>query len=202
MAKNDRRVSRRSGHEPEPGAAKQKSVATAGAKRLMAGRKGLRRRLRKLEGQLADAARQERKRLRRLERALWRRQRIEAAIDEIRTATALLRNAASDAVEKPASSGPAGAALKPVAKPVSKPVARTAAKPAAARVPAPDPAPQVSSAAAAAVQAETPVPAAKRPATAKRAPARRVVRPRSSGAAGSRHPSVETEPAPAPPTQG
>jgi len=85
MAKKRKRTSRRVGSETTPVvAAKDKTAATARTERqTMAGRKRLRRRLRRLERQLAGAARQERKRLRKLERALWRRQRIEAAIDEM-----------------------------------------------------------------------------------------------------------------------
>jgi hypothetical protein len=127
MAKKRKRTSRRVGSETTPVvAAKDKTAVTARTERqTMAGRKRLRRRLRRLERQLADAARQERKRLRKLERALWRRQRIEAAIDEIRTATALMENAAaSNAAAEPATTE-AGAA-KPVA-------AKADARPAAAR---------------------------------------------------------------------
>ena len=94
MAKKARKTSRHSGSKTAPvPASKDEAAAATASRRAMAGRRGLRRRLRKLEGQLADAARQERKRLRKLERALWRRQRIEAAIDEIRTATALMKAA-------------------------------------------------------------------------------------------------------------
>src|ERR1035437_503729 len=100
MAKKQRRKSGRSGKETAPIVATQDeaSASPTGARRTMAGRKGLRRRLRKLEGQLAAAAQQERRRLRKLERALWRPQRIEAAIDEIRTATSLIKASATKPV--------------------------------------------------------------------------------------------------------
>lgn len=182
MAKKARRKSRSSAAKaataPVEAAKGQPAMTAAAAKRTTVGRKRLRRRLRKLEGQLANAARQERKRLRRLERALWRRQRIEAAIDEIRTATALIERAPAKPAAKSAKSG---AAAKPVAKSPDEPAA---AKPAAA----------------ATVPADAPVPTAK-PAAAKRAPARRVARPRGNGAAGGPRPALPADPAPAPPTQ-
>jgi hypothetical protein len=230
MAKKQDRKSRRSAAKTEPVVgAKDETAATAPSRRkMMAGRKGLRRRLHKLEGQLADAARQERKRLRRLERALWRRQRIEAAIDEIKTATALIKNAAAADSVKPAEAKPAATAaadVKPAAvpKPVAanpvavKPVARrpaarsaapkpaVAAKPAArrpaARSAAKSAAP-VSTQEAATVAAETPAPTAPvRPARTRRAPVKRAAQPRSNGAAGSPRPAIKAEPTPVPPTQ-
>jgi len=123
MAKKERRMSRHSGSKTAPvPASKDEAAAATAARRTMAGRKGLRRRLRKLEGQLADAARQERKRLRKLERALWRRQRIEAAIDEIRTATALMKTAtarkAAPPVTAPPVTAPPVAAESAAARPV------------------------------------------------------------------------------------
>lgn len=48
---------------------------------------GLRKQMRRLERQLAEAARLERKRVRKLERAHYRRQMVEAALDELRAAT-------------------------------------------------------------------------------------------------------------------
>lgn len=225
MAKKQDRKSRRSVAKTEPvvGAKDETAAAAPSRGKMMAGRKGLRRRLHKLEGQLADAARQERKRLRRLERALWRRQRIEAAIDEIKTATALIKTAAAEAAKpveakpeeiKPAAVRPPAvksAAAKPVAaKPVAakpstrRPAARSAApklaaapKPAAAKSAAP-----VSTQEAALVAAETPAPAAPvRPARTRRAPVKRAAQPRSNGAAGSPRPAIKAEPTPVPPTQ-
>src|ERR1035437_5463274 len=69
------------------------TASRTGKETALARRKDLRRRLRKLERRLADAARLERKRLRKLERALWRRQRIEAAIAEIRGGKASSKSA-------------------------------------------------------------------------------------------------------------
>jgi len=110
MAKKARKTSRHSGSKTAPvPASKDEAAAATASRRAMAGRRGLRRRLRKLEGQLADAARQERKRLRKLERALWRRQRIEAAIDEIRTATALMKAATARKAASPVAAPPVAA---------------------------------------------------------------------------------------------
>ena len=110
MAKKARKTSRHSGSKTAPvPASKDEAAAATASRRAMAGRRGLRRRLRKLEGQLADAARQERKRLRKLERALWRRQRIEAAIDEIRTATALMKAATARKAAPPVAAPPVAA---------------------------------------------------------------------------------------------
>jgi hypothetical protein len=110
MAKKERKTSRHSGSKTAPvPASKDEAAAATASRRAMAGRRGLRRRLRKLEGQLADAARQERKRLRKLERALWRRQRIEAAIDEIRTATALMKAATARKAASPVAAPPVAA---------------------------------------------------------------------------------------------
>jgi len=110
MAKKERKTSRDSGSKTAPvPASKDEAAAATASRRAMAGRRGLRRRLRKLEGQLADAARQERKRLRKLERALWRRQRIEAAIDEIRTATALMKAATARKAASPVAAPPVAA---------------------------------------------------------------------------------------------
>jgi hypothetical protein len=214
MAKKQEKTSRRSGGKTEPavGAKGHTAGAVPSRRKMMAGRKGLRRRLHKLEGQLADAARQERKRLRRLERALWRRQRIEAAIDEIKTATALVKNAAAAEAAKPAEAKPVVA--KPVAKnaaakhAAAKPAARrpaarsAAAKPVATRRAAAKPAAPASTQEVTTVTAETPAPSAPpRPVRTRRAPVKRVAQPRSNGAAASPRPPIEAEPAPVPPTQ-
>ena len=160
MAKKARKTSRHSGSKTAPvPASKDEAAAATASRRAMAGRRGLRRRLRKLEGQLADAARQERKRLRKLERALWRRQRIEAAIDEIRTATALMKAATARKAASPVAAPPVAAppvAAEPAAgHPVvtKRAPARRAAgprtggaaaspRPALTRKPAPPPAPE------------------------------------------------------------
>lgn len=67
-----------------------------------------RKQLRRLERQLADAARTEARRVRRLEKAHWRRQRLEAALDGVRTSSSAV----------PAK---AAKALKPATKPATKP---------------------------------------------------------------------------------
>jgi hypothetical protein len=160
MAKKERKTSRHSGSKTAPvPATKDEAAAATAARRTMAGRKGLRRRLRKLEGQLADAARQERKRLRKLERALWRRQRIEAAIDEIRTATALMKTATARKAAEPVAAALVAAELVAAEPVAGRPVvtkrapARRAAgprtggaaggpRPARTPKPAPPPAPE------------------------------------------------------------
>ena len=60
------------------------SVAT---RKKASGPRGVRKHLRQLERQLSAAARQERKRLRKLERATFRRQMIQAAMEELRGET-------------------------------------------------------------------------------------------------------------------
>jgi len=156
MAKKERKTSRDSGSKTAPvPASKDEAAAATASRRAMAGRRGLRRRLRKLEGQLADAARQERKRLRKLERALWRRQRIEAAIDEIRTATALMKAATARKAAPPVAAPPVAAEPAAGRRPVvtKRAPARRAAgprtggaaaspRPALTRKPAPPPAPE------------------------------------------------------------
>jgi hypothetical protein len=156
MAKKERKTSRHSGSKTAPvPASKDEAAAATASRRAMAGRRGLRRRLRKLEGQLADAARQERKRLRKLERALWRRQRIEAAIDEIRTATALMKAATARKAAPPVAAPPVAAEPAAGRRPVvtKRAPARRAAgprtggaaaspRPALTRKPAPPPAPE------------------------------------------------------------
>ena len=133
-------------------------------------RKGLRKYLRRLEQQLADAAKAEARRVRKLEKTRWRRQQLQASIDEARALTATLPAAGKrpnkDArQEPPAASVPAAAAApKPAAAPraAAKPAAaarKPAAKPAAAaRKPAAKP--------AAAKPAAVPKPAAPQPAAA------------------------------------
>lgn len=81
--------------------------------------RGLRRQLKRLEGQLADAAQTEAKRIRRLERARWRRQRLETAVDDAKTASTVR---------------PGEAAPKPKAKAAPKPKAKAAPT---AKAPAP-----------------------------------------------------------------
>jgi hypothetical protein len=79
---------------------------------------GVKRHLRRLERLLADAAKKEGKRIRKLERARWRRQRLEAEIMVIRGATAATGPAKAVAVRTaPAKARPVKAA--PAAKPVT-----------------------------------------------------------------------------------
>jgi hypothetical protein len=80
--------------------------------------RGVRKHLRQLERQLSDAARQERKRLRKLERATFRRQMLQAALEELRGETIVV---VPTAVESPASA----VAVDPVAK--ARPAARATA---------------------------------------------------------------------------
>ena len=93
---------------------------------------GLRKQIRRLEGQLADAARQERKRLRKLERARHRRQVAEAALADV-LAEAPLPTAPAP---KPAPPAKPAAAPKP-ATAAKKAVASTPARPRAARTTTP-----------------------------------------------------------------
>jgi hypothetical protein len=117
--------------------------------------RGVRKQLRRLERQLADAARQERKRVRKLERAHYRRQLIQEALEELRgaapakpaadsvtpsAAASPAPVAAPPAVPKPASprrassrltASPRRTAPKSAAKPAPKPAPRPAPKPAA-----------------------------------------------------------------------
>jgi len=83
----------------------------------------VRKHLRQLERQLSDAARQERKRLRKLERATFRRQMLQAALEELRGETVVAIAAppvaapASVAATAPAASATAPASTRPAAKP-------------------------------------------------------------------------------------
>ena len=113
----------------------------------------VRKHLRQIERQVADAAQAEARRVRRLEKARWRRQRLEAALDEARTlfsakppkaakapkpATKPAAKAAPKAAKapKPAAKAAEAAtkpaeATKPAVKPAVKPAAKAAVKPAA-----------------------------------------------------------------------
>ena len=99
--------------------------------------RGVRKHLRQLERQLSDAARQERKRLRKLERATFRRQVLQAALEELRGETAVV--VVPPAVESPASA----VAVNPVAKarPTAKATAPSTPRPAAKPSPAAKPRP-------------------------------------------------------------
>jgi hypothetical protein len=94
-------------------------------------------RVKKLEQQLAEANRLERKRLRALDRAHRRRQLIEAALDELRTdpgsGVAAVDDAASTAPAEPGPGAPiATAAAAPTTAARKTPTARTRANPAPA----------------------------------------------------------------------
>ena len=82
----------------------------------------VRKHLRQIERQVADAAQAEARRVRRLEKARWRRQRLEAALDEARTLFSAKPPKAAKA-PKPAT--------KPAAKSVVKPAAETKSAPTA-----------------------------------------------------------------------
>jgi hypothetical protein len=137
---------------------------------------GVRKQLKRLEGQLADAARRERKRLRKLERARYRRQLIEATLDGLRGLTP------KDGASK------AGAAAGGKTATAAKPDAPTATKPAPAQR-------------ATAARATT---ATKRPSTPAATPAKAAARPRATrpAATGPRAPRAAATPrrtAPKPP---
>ena len=84
--------------------------------------RGVRKHLRQLERQLSDAARQERKRLRKLERATFRRQMLQAALEDLRGETIVV-------VVPPAQQAPADVTATAPAKPLPA----TRPRPAAAR---------------------------------------------------------------------
>jgi hypothetical protein len=115
--------------EPEaPNAAAQKSGGPLEKAAAKADR-GLRKHLKRLERRLADAARTEARRIRKLERARWRRQRLEAAVDEAKTASSVKP---SQAAPKP--KAPAAPKAKATAAPKAK--ATAARKAAAPKAPA------------------------------------------------------------------
>jgi hypothetical protein len=147
----------------------------------------VRKHLRQIERQVADAAQAEARRVRRLEKARWRRQRLEAALDEARTlfsakppkaakapkpATKPAAKAAPKAAKapKPAVKPAAKAAVKPAAKPAAKPAVKPATKPAAKSVVKPaaetKSAPTAPNATAKAATKSSPSRAAAAPATA------------------------------------
>jgi len=142
------------------------SVAT---RKKASGPRGVRKHLRQLERQLSAAGRQERKRLRKLERATFRRQVLQAALEELRGETAVV--VVPPAVESPASA----VAVNPVAKarPTAKATAPSTPRPAAKATAPAKPRP-----AAKATAPATPRPAAKPSPAAKPRPA--VVRTRTT----------------------
>ena len=122
MAKG--RKGKSDGSEPKaPSAAPKKSAAPEKAT-TKAGRE-LRKLLQRLEVKLADAAKAEAKRVRRLEEARWRRQRLEFSVDEARTAAAV----------EPGESAPKPAKTKAPRKTKPAPEKKTRAKAKAAPEP-------------------------------------------------------------------
>jgi hypothetical protein len=109
--------------QPEaPGAAPERDGAPldkAAAKAAARADRGLRKHLKRLQRRLVDAARTEAKRVRKLERARWRRQRLEAAVDEARTASSVGPSEAAPKAK--AEAAPRAAAdAKPKAEPKPK----------------------------------------------------------------------------------
>ncbi len=105
--------------------------------------RGLRKHLKQLQRQLADAARTEAKRVRKLEKARWRRQRLEAAVDEVKTASSVApgkpspKTKASAESIAPVAAEPKVVASKPKAAVAAKPKAAAASKPKSAAAPKP-----------------------------------------------------------------
>ncbi len=106
------------------GPAKTPAAGSVSEAKPKADRK-IRKQLRRVERQLADAARTEAKRLRRLEKARWRRQRLEATLDAVKTSSSPVPVKAAKA-PKPATK-PA-----PASRPKGKAVAAAAGPKAAA----------------------------------------------------------------------
>jgi hypothetical protein len=101
------------------------------ASEARAGR-GVKRHLRRLERLLVQAAKKESQRVRKLEKARWRRQRLEAEIEEVRTVAAT----ATPAKAGPVKASATAKATPAKAAPAKAAPARAAAKPAPAK-PAP-----------------------------------------------------------------
>ncbi len=100
------------GRKGKPGKSKPEvPVAKATAKAAAKADRGLRKHLKRLQRQLADAARTEARRVRKLERARWRRQRLESEVDDARTASTV---------------GPDEAASKSKSKPKAAPAPKAA----------------------------------------------------------------------------
>lgn len=102
------------GVKPETGTggpAKTPAAGSVSEAKPKADRK-IRKQLRRVERELADAARTEAKRVRRLEKARWRRQRLEATLDAVKT-----------------SSSPAPAKAAKAPKPATKPATKPAPEP-------------------------------------------------------------------------
>lgn len=96
--------------------------------------RGMRKHLRELERQLSEAASQERKRLRKLERATFRRQLLEAALEQLRGETAIARATLAEPTPAPEPSSPPASAAPTTATVAKAPRARTGtSRPAATR---------------------------------------------------------------------
>jgi hypothetical protein len=87
----------------------EKAAAKAAAKTD----RGLRKHLKRLQRRLADAARTEAKRVRKLERARWRRQRLESEVDDARTAASVGPDEAAPAPKAKAAPAPKAAPVDP-----------------------------------------------------------------------------------------
>ena len=112
--------------EPEASGAAPGGESAPRKKAAAKAARGLRKQLKRLQRQLADAARIETRRIRKLERARWRRQRLEASLDEARVASSAV----------PSEEAPKAKAEKaPKAKAEKTPKAKATA---AAPKPAPD----------------------------------------------------------------
>ncbi len=100
----------------------------------------VRKHLRQLERQLSDAARQERKRLRMLERATFRRQMLEAALEELRGETTIAAATLAQPTVAPEPASPPKSATPTTPTVAKAPRPRTAtARPAATVAKAPRP---------------------------------------------------------------
>ena len=142
MAKGSVRKSRKAepdapGVTPDPG-----TVATAGAAadarreaKPKAVRK-VRKQLRRLERQLAAAARSEARRVRRLEKARWRRQRLESVIDQVRATSTVAAGKPVKPAAKAAAKQPSKGKAAAPASPKTAAVAPAAPPKAAAKAPA------------------------------------------------------------------
>ncbi len=83
-----------------------KKAGKKAARREARAKKGLRKHMRNLERQLTAATRLEARRLRKLEKARWRRQRIQAALDGAQTAVDPAKGGSPKARSAKAASGP------------------------------------------------------------------------------------------------
>ena len=164
---------------------------------------GVRKQLRRLEGQLADAARRERKRLRKLERARHRRQLIEATLDGLRGLTPQPRTAKRAGAAKASTASKARAKVVVDTAAAAKAQAKTVAEakaPPAASAPASKPASKTSGA-----QTGTPArprasratpagPAAARPRAARPTASRRTTAPKAPPVKPTPSPSNNAQP--------